>query len=752
MEYNKLIEELLNELSYRVGIVDLKNKTQQSVISEILTEWGEYEAKSIILDFLNEAGKTPEKNKPKSETEGEDANYTHIGKGIYVKKGDEEKDSAQKYKKDDTGSLKPISDDEYNKEKGEQGKEGEQAAQNTPQNKTDNPAGQPGEEAQPETGTSLQDPTYQDVVKKEKETLDKINGKDTTIKSNPQSNDDIRSEISEIQSELQSKRDMGIAGAGGALASQGESRYCNTMNTLDEIDFKNKNKNLINSEIEKLKSRTGRSKFPSASESTTLTALGLDPTSDEAFEYIANREVFAQQELQRIKAIPNSVFFLKGKQGFSGNDEPYLEWMRASYDGTLATRKILDENTNMDMSKPNTTMQSETEIDDNVADKIKSNLEQAKNSNNQDDINYYTNELNSFQKFRKYHDTYTVGQDSNGRMCVVSISNKKGDDLKDPQNNTTPANRFNIIKNQYGNDVAKTVIKSIDEGISTVSDVKQSAVKSTNQVDIDENIIGICNLPEMKKYMDTLNNNATFIKFIANKGKSIELLSTGEKLNLMKEHSQLLIDSGKKPAFEPYGKIMTKIGEFSIVNKFKNSNSNIDFESPSIKRCINIKQTEKDAVTASHDKVVDDIKEADSKLGFPKDGKNGPHIQGYIGTVMDAMHFDSYIDGGDGKMIIQMGIRGAQPQDIRNCLAEQSGFTGDTTTTDGRNSLKKHLRETCNIDSKSGAIIIKGKNKISEICEDTWRTAGTSQKVASGFGSDMRNCISSKVDTRRNSK
>ena len=35
-------------------------------------------------------------------------------------------------------------------------------------------------------------------------------------------------------------------------------------------------------------------------------------------------------------------------------------------------------------------------------------------------------------------------------MCVVSISNKKGDDLKVPQNNTTPAKRFNIIKEQYG--------------------------------------------------------------------------------------------------------------------------------------------------------------------------------------------------------------------------------------------------------------------------------------------------------------
>ena len=148
--------------------------------------------------------------------------------------------------------------------------------------------------------------------------------------------------------------------------------------------------------------------------------------------------------------------------------------------------------------------------------------------------------------------------------------------------------------------------------------------------------------------------------------------------------------------------------------------------------------------------IRDSIKGADEKLGFPKDGKNGPHVQGYIGTVMDAMHFDSYIDGGDGKMIVQMGIRGAQPQDIRGCLSEKSGFTGDISKTEGRDGLKKHLREKCKVDSKSGAIIITNEKGSTEICEDTWRTAGTSQKVASHFGKDMRECISSKVDSRRN--
>ena len=33
--------------------------------------------------------------------------------------------------------------------------------------------------------------------------------------------------------------------------------------------------------------------------------------------------------------------------------------------------------------------------------------------------------------------------------------------------------------------------------------------------------------------------------------------------------------------------------------------------------------------------------------------------------------------------------------------------------------------------------------------DDSWRTAGTSQKVASGFGDDMKKCVKEKVDADR---
>lgn len=164
MNHSKLIDELLNELSYRVGIVDLKNKNHQSIISEILSEWGEYDVKKIIMEFLT--------NEAPDDTKGDDKDYSHLGAGIYVRKGDEDKDSAQKYKKDDSGSLKAISDAEYQKTKADQGEEGEQAAADTPQNQQGGSGGEQTEE--PEKGTSLKQGGYDKKVEKEDEIRKKL--------------------------------------------------------------------------------------------------------------------------------------------------------------------------------------------------------------------------------------------------------------------------------------------------------------------------------------------------------------------------------------------------------------------------------------------------------------------------------------------------------------------------------------------------------------------------------------------------
>ena len=146
MYYKKLIDELLKELSYRVGIVDIHNKEQQYIMSEILTEWGEFDAKETIFKFLNEAPK-PNKN---------DDRYKSIGYGKYKLKGKEKKDDPT-YEKDDKGNYVKLSKDDSG------GGDGE--AQQEP------PQGQ-ALKKNTKSGKSYHD----NVVSKEEETRKKLNG------------------------------------------------------------------------------------------------------------------------------------------------------------------------------------------------------------------------------------------------------------------------------------------------------------------------------------------------------------------------------------------------------------------------------------------------------------------------------------------------------------------------------------------------------------------------------------------------
>ena len=164
-----------------------------------------------------------------------------------------------------------------------------------------------------------------------------------------------------------------------------------------------------------------------------------------------------------------------------------------------------------------------------------------------------------------------------------------------------------------------------------------ATINKSNEVQIDDSYVAICDTPDMKKYMDKLKSNRGFIQHLEAKGIKVNSASTKELLTNMQDYSNGLIVNGKKPAYEPFGKISIKIGEFSQKGSFKKKYPNIDFEKQSVNDCIQIKEEEKDVVNSSHKKVVDEVAAADAEMGFPKDGVNGPHTKGYIGTVLDAM-------------------------------------------------------------------------------------------------------------------
>ena len=172
----KFITKLLRELSYRSkeGYPILSKKEHLSIISDILTEWGLSEIEGELIRNLTES---PE----------EDAKYTHVGQGYYVKKGEEEKPDAQKFTKDDGGKYKVVSQDEYEKQKQKAGEEGGPTNNPNAEPKKDTQGGGEQPQQEPPKGTSLQTPETQARFKKEADAATQSN-EPTSTKGQPQIN------------------------------------------------------------------------------------------------------------------------------------------------------------------------------------------------------------------------------------------------------------------------------------------------------------------------------------------------------------------------------------------------------------------------------------------------------------------------------------------------------------------------------------------------------------------------------------
>ena len=742
MDYKQIIDKLVRELSYRVGIPNIENKEHQSIMSEILSEWGEYDVKEKLFEFLTE----------KDEKKPEDEKYYNTGGKGYIKMADKAKYDSQgkdfdgeTFTKEGPGVYKSI----------EKGGEDNQDTDN--KDAVEKTIGAKSDYAKKEAERQAR------VADKE----EKQNGTSTNIK--PLSTEELVSK----QQETARLRDAGEAGAGGEAASQGESRYCNAVDTLDYNDYGAENREQISKVVQELKAK----KKLSAPEERLLNDLNFEkPYNDDAYDYLATREVYAEQEFQRMKDMPKPNV-LSSSSGFGGSENGYKDWMRAAFDGALATQELLGES-RMDTSKPFNTIQSTSEIDDGV----QADLEERVNDENssKEDRDYYAKELKSFKKFRKYHDTYVVGQDENGRKFIVSVSNKKSSQLDDPQNNTTPNARFQVMKREFGEDVAKKVTLSINDGIRMVTTVAKESLKSSVKVTVDDNFVNVAVLAGKKllkggsgevgiekrglkrkksKKTGKPSPGHEFGCYLDDKKISEEQWNNMSDKEKITTTQQFMSDddwhttNDTSVPYSPYTKLFIKVGEVSTGghNELKKIRKELEargqsssIEASSVAQAGSIKQKEQSTVKIAHQNVVNQVGESDKKLGFPKDGKNGPHTQAYVGTVMAALHFDSYIDMPDDdndKMVIQMGVVGAKPSNIRNCLAKQSGY-----------KMPPCDRETCSIDAETGSIVIKSKSEDgneTQIAEDTWRTAGTSQKVASAFGDDMKKCVKSKVKSQR---
>ena len=101
------IDDILLEWSWQVhnGSPDINNPTHFQILSTILTEYGT----DFKYEFIHNL-KNP--NNLITEDETEDEKYENLSRSVYVKKGQRDKENAQRFRKDDSGRYSPITPEE----------------------------------------------------------------------------------------------------------------------------------------------------------------------------------------------------------------------------------------------------------------------------------------------------------------------------------------------------------------------------------------------------------------------------------------------------------------------------------------------------------------------------------------------------------------------------------------------------------------------------------------------------------------
>ena len=730
-------QEILKELEFRLpnGIINLNEEHQVTMLVQILRENGVDDANDlaqrarVIFGYVNEASKKPDIKSILNKT----VKNTDTGNDIKVS-------SALSY----GNSKNPGQKGAYTAAMAMLKKSGVSSKDIT-SIKTISKSEEP-KKAEPTklSGAAL------------KTSAEKTKADDFSSELAKGVHDDLNrnsiKQLIKVSQDLAKQRDRGIAGAGGPVASYGEARlttFSNELVTVGGYDgYAKKNKKEIENKKKILLQNKNFIKNKQTIVETLSKQLGFDSVKDEdkVIEYIAAREHFGDVELKRLKADKESLWYKTGKQGFGQNEAAFRDWAKADFDGAISTRFLIENSSKIDTTKPHIVIQSDPKKGGHDDGILKALETQSKNAKSKEDREHYEKEINAFKKLG-FHDTMAVGFDKKNRLTVFSITNKKADDLGDIWGNTTPEFMLNTIKNKFPADVNKKVIQTVDDGIVKVSDSKKATVRLFGKMKLDKGFMEICKLPEMKKYVDQLKNNKDFNKW-ANENKV--KMNSHESLLLA---AQQYAKQNEKAAYEPFGKFEHKVGELSQISKFRNAHPKIDFNSNSVKESIKNKNEEKDLTASVHKNVVDEIQGADKKLGFPKkDGTNGPHMQAYLTTIMHSMHFDLMVENYDGNLGAITGIRGSLPSDFREALAVLSGFNGDVSKPEGRKKLNEHLIKTCKLDPQTRAVIIQSENGKYNLAEDTWRTAGTSQKVEKKLGMSLRAMVAKKADERRKNK
>jgi len=403
-------------------------------------------------------------------------------------------------------------------------------------------------------------------------------------------------------------------------------------------------------------------------------------------------------------------------------------------------------------------------------------LEEAKKNGNTDEIAHYETQLRFLDKLKET-DTGVLYVTNDDTIGFKHTSNKSSYD--DPHNNTSPNEVINSLKKEVGDEVDPQL-----ESVFTDSLDKLAKASSGIQGDVDM----FNKSRENKSKEEIIEENEIFAAALKNfpvlGGKTKDYLYGDDGIVAKKWFKEYAKEKGLTQPFKENDimnavfenaasdkpdssaqKIILKLSE--VVEKTTADNmeqmaSKFNLPLDEMQKAVDSMSmyfkgtagTRRDVMGEVHRDLVSGVQTADSKYpdAYPSNptGDNGPHQQGYVKGFMKRMHFDSYIMGErDGVSSQNIGGDNVEPEHYKACLAELTGFDGDTSTEEGKRGLVDHLSKRVRISPDNDSISFETNDgKVVKLGVDKYRTKGDSKGVLGSLGKDLKTCLKGKSSSK----
>jgi hypothetical protein len=384
---------------------------------------------------------------------------------------------------------------------------------------------------------------------------------------------------------------------------------------------------------------------------------------------------------------------------------------------------------------------------------------------------HYKKQLSYLDKLKET-DTGIIYETNDGTIGFKHTSNKKT--FKDPHSNSSPAKVVESMRKTMGDKLNPELEKTFKESEQLLADSNQTVIndtktfvesqfkKSPEQKSAENEAIGnvLSDYPlaggGKKDYIngaDGVTNKPWFKTYAAEKGLK-KPYSNDVVLNAVYKNASS--DNPDQNALDTVLKIsemVQKINPNNIANYAKKYGITPEQLNDIVKSTEPLKETgskRREVMVVVHKKIVDGIQKADvsDPNVYPNNpnGENGPHQQAYVNDFLGRMHFTSYIMGErDGVSSHNIDGRNVEPSFYRECLAQLTGFKGDTETPQGREELVAHLRKGLRVSPENDSIIFQDGKTKAKVGTETYRTKGKSKGVLGYLGPDLQKCLSNKT-------